>query len=112
MEYAAEVHLLTSRFPKRDGADLRKQLMRAAMSVSANIAEGAGRMHRGDYMRFLAIARGSLLEADSHLAMAVVFGFVRSNEIARAEHLSDEVRRMLTSLAGVLSRQSPSRPRM
>jgi four helix bundle protein len=109
MEYAAEVHALVKRFPAREGADLRRQLLRAAMSVSANIAEGAGRMHRGDYLRFISIARGSLMESDSHLAMAIAFGYVRLEDARRAEDLSMEVIRMLTKLAGVLARESPAR---
>ena len=109
MEFAAEVHGLKRRFPKRDGTELWRQLSRSTMSVAANIAEGAGRMHSGDYVRFLAIARGSLLEADTHLAMAVALGYLRSEDVRRAEELSFEVLRMLSKLASVLAKQRESR---
>lgn len=109
MEFAAEVHGLKRRFPARDGAELWRQLSRATMSVAANIAEGAGRMHRADCVRFLAIARGSLLEADTHLAMAVALGYLSTEEIRRAEQLSYEVLRMLSKLASVLSKPRDSR---
>ena len=104
MEFAAEVHGMRKRFPPREGTELYKQLLRAAMSISANIAEGAGRMHRGEYLHFIAIARGSLMEADSHLAMAVAFGYLRLEDVRRAEELSLSILKMLTKLAGVLSR--------
>jgi four helix bundle protein len=103
MEFATEVGGLKKRFPPREGSELWKQLLRATMSVPANIAEGAGRRQRGDYLHFITIARGSLYEADSHLAMAVALGYVSADDIRRAEQLSLEVMRMLSKLLSVLS---------
>ncbi len=107
MEFVAEVHALKRKFPAREGKELWNQLLRAAMSVPSNIAEGAGRTSRGDYARFLSIARGSIQEADTHLAMAVAFGYLRPEDIHRAEALSYEVLRMLTKLASVLAKPAP-----
>jgi len=107
MELAAEVHALKRKFPAREGKELWNQLLRATMSVPSNIAEGAGRVHRGDYLRFLSIARGSLQEADTHLAMAVAFGYLSPDDIRRAESLSYEVLKMLTKLASVLAKPAP-----
>jgi four helix bundle protein len=112
MEFAAEVHGLKKRFPPREGMDVWRQLLRAAMSIPSNIAEGAGRKHRGDYLRFISIARGSLLEADSHLAMAVAFGYLRLEDVRRAEELSIEVFKMLSKLASVLARDPSIRSPM
>ncbi len=66
-------------------------------------------MHRGDYLRFISIARGSLLESDSHVAMAVTFGYLREEDVRRGEQLSGDILRMLTKLASVLARQSHAR---
>jgi four helix bundle protein len=48
-----------------------KQMVRAADSISANIAEGHGRYHFNDRLRFCYYARGSLLECKSWLFKAV-----------------------------------------
>src|SRR5689334_5557714 len=49
---------------------LATQIERAAASIPANIAEGNGRSHRGDYLHHLSIAHGSLAELESHLLLS------------------------------------------
>ncbi len=52
MALAATVHRLTRRFPKYEEYRISSQMVRAATSVPANIAEGHGRGTRKDYTRF------------------------------------------------------------
>ena len=106
MELMIEVYRLTDRLPKREMFGLTSQLRRAAISIPANIAEGDGREHRGDYLRHLSIARGSVSELDTLLDAAERLSYVRGDERRLAAELTDHVGRMLTRL---IERLKPER---
>ncbi len=73
------------------------------MSVPSNIAEGAARETRADFLRFLFIARGSLSEIETQLLIAENLGYVADNQQPRADLAS--LRRMLAGLINQLKRQ-------
>ena len=77
---------------------LRSQLLRAAISVPSNIAQGAGRGTHPDFRRFLLHSLGSLNEVEYDLLLARDLGFVPSVEHARVSASLEEVRRMLSGL--------------
>ena len=56
--------------PADEKWNLTQQLKRAAQSIPANIAEGQGRYHFLDNVRFCYFARASLTEVQSHMALA------------------------------------------
>ena len=60
----------TKEFPEDEKFGLTNQLRRAASSITANIAEGYGRYHFADKVRFYYQARGSLKETQSFLLLA------------------------------------------
>lgn len=70
------VYTITSNFPSEERFGLTSQMRRAAVSVPANIAEGAARESKADFARFLLISRGSLVELDTLLWLAKDLGFV------------------------------------
>ena len=68
MDLVVESYRVSRLLPKAEMFGLISQIQRAAVSVPANIAEGHGREHMGDYLRHLSIASGSL-HGDSRLIM-------------------------------------------
>jgi four helix bundle protein len=98
MQLAEASHGLATTFPRTGTAGLGDQLRRAAMSIPANIAEGHGRRHRAEYLRYLGVARGSLMEVQTHLELARRFDFADPTRIQAALSLCDEISRMLTVL--------------
>ena len=103
MELAERIYALTRTFPKEEEYRLTSQLIRAAISVPANIAEGQRRGSRKDFARFVSISRGSLAEVETFLILARRVGFGADAEIVSALDLADEVGKMLTVLHRRLS---------
>lgn len=80
---AKEIYSLTSKFPQDEKYGLTSQLRRAAVSIGANIAEGFGRFHLKDSVKFLYNARGSLLEVKSHLLISKEIGYLSDSELEK-----------------------------
>lgn len=75
-EIRKEIRGIVTQFPKEEKFELGAQLVRASRSVGANIAEGHGRFHYQDNVRFCRIARGSLMEVLDHLIVALDEGYI------------------------------------
>ena len=104
MDIVVDVHELTRAFPRHELYGLTSQTRRAAVSIPSNIAEGNGRFFRREYTHHVSIARGSVAEVATCLAIAQRLGYV-SAEAVRAE----EVSRMLLMLMRALNRPVQSR---
>ncbi|HEY3707118.1 MAG TPA: four helix bundle protein [Terracidiphilus sp.] len=64
------LYRLTERFPARKTYGPSSQIRRSAVSVPSNIAEGQGRLARGEFRQFPGIARGSNFEIQTPLEIA------------------------------------------
>jgi four helix bundle protein len=80
MELTVAVYKATEAFPKREIYGVTSQLHRSAASVPANIAEGNGRVHAGDYLRHLSIARGSLAESETFVELALRLNYLAADQ--------------------------------
>jgi four helix bundle protein len=98
MDFAAEVYRLARLMPKTEEYRLTAQVLRAAASVPANIAEGNARGSRKEYAQYISIARGSLAEAETFINLAVRTGLLPSEEAASALALADRIGRQLNVL--------------
>ena len=95
---AADIYRSTDPFPKTEVYGLTSQLRRAAVSIASNIAEGQGRLTKGEFCHFLGQARGSLLELETQLSIAVDLGFLEADQFKKLEQQTSEVRRLLNGL--------------
>ena len=96
MDLAVEVYRLSKRFPKDENYRLIAQITRAVASVPANIAEGHARSTTRDYAHFLAVAKGSLMETETFLMLAVRLEYLTQPAAAPALSLVTETSKMLT----------------
>jgi four helix bundle protein len=98
MDLVVAVYRATETFPKAETYGLTSQIRRAVTSIPANIAEGQGRRLTKEFVYFLANARGSLWELDTHLEAAARLGFLSPETHHELQTQLDEVGRMLNGL--------------
>ena len=98
MDLAVEIYRLAGTFPHSETYRLAAQITRAAASVPANIAEGHARATRRDFANFVAIAKGSRMEAETFLMLPMRLDYLIENEASVAMGLITENSKMLTAL--------------
>jgi four helix bundle protein len=103
---AGDIYRATESFPKQETYGLTSQLRRASVSVASNIAEGQGRLTKGEFQQFLGHSRGSLLELETQLAIAVDLHYLSAVELTRLEAKTAEVSRLLNGLIDSLRNRS------
>jgi four helix bundle protein len=91
------------KFPSSELYGLTSQIRRAAVSISANIAEGSERQYKKEFMQFLSIARGSLAEVETYLMLSKDLGYLNEREFSELEEQRKEVGRLLRGLYRSLS---------
>ncbi|HLL71397.1 MAG TPA: four helix bundle protein [Pyrinomonadaceae bacterium] len=98
MELVVCVYKLSKNFPKEEVYGLTSQLRRAAVSIPANIAEGQGRRSKTEFKQYLGHARGSLLEVDTHLELALRLEYIGLKDHASVQEQLREVGRIINGL--------------
>jgi len=83
---------------------LKDQIRRASVSIMSNIAEGFERSGTGEFIQFLATAKGSAGEVRSQLYVALDQGYVASEEFDRLYHSALQISRMVSGLMSYLRR--------
>jgi len=93
-QFVLEVYKLTSDFPQAELYGLTSQFRRAAVSITANIAEGFRKRGKADKARFLNTAQGSLEESRYYLVLARDLGYGGDSKL---NGLATEVGKLLGS---------------
>ncbi|MEX2347651.1 MAG: four helix bundle protein [Balneolaceae bacterium] len=96
---ATDVYSTTSGFPKEETYGITSQLRRCAVSVPSNIAEGAGRVSKKEFKRFLNIAYGSIYELETQLLISKNLGYINEKEHQKLEKEIDEIQKMIYSFS-------------
>lgn len=78
-ELVKDVYRITNSFPVEEKFGLMSQLRRASVSVPTNIAEGAARRSKKEFIQFLYISEGSLSEIDTLLELSVALNFLTAD---------------------------------
>ena len=108
MDLAERCYQATQGFPKEELFGLTSQIRRSAVSIPANIAEGQGREHTKEFLNHLSMARGSLLELETHLMLSQRIGLLQQPELDSLLTMTDRLSRMLSGLRKALDkRQDP-----
>lgn len=103
VDFADLVYSATRSFPADERFGLTNQMRRASVSVAANIAEGSGRQSNREFVRFIEIAYGSLMEVVSHSTIAARQKFLPGDHHEEIRVLADRISRMLSGLRDSLS---------
>jgi len=100
------IYHATYQLPVEERYGLSAQMRRAAVSISSNIAEGAGRGTDKDFARFLQMAFGSASELEYQLLLSAELQFLKSDKANELTSQLQEIKRMLSSLLTKLGRKA------
>jgi four helix bundle protein len=108
VDLAQHIYRVTERFPSNEQFGLTSQIGRASVSIPSNIAEGAARQTKKEFLNFLHIAKGSLSELDTQLEIASRLKYL---DQARWETFDERLERIDHMLSGLVrslrSRNNP-----
>ncbi len=98
IDFADFIYSETLSFPNEERFGLTNQMRRAAVSISANIAEGSSRMSQTDFARFIEIGAGSVFEVVSQAFIAKKQSFLTEQRFHFLYESAEELSRMLSGL--------------
>lgn len=98
VELATSVYRKTINFPKYELYGLTSQIRRSAVSISSNIAEGAGRRSNREFAKFLGISYSSACELETQLLIAKNLEYLKPDDFDALFNELNEIQKMLYSL--------------
>lgn len=107
IEYAKTIYKVTDIFPKSEIYGLTNQLRRAAVSISANIAEGSGASTINDRLHYLDIAVKSALETTSEIQVAFELNYLNEEVRNQLYEKAEKIIRKVRSYKSFLRNKNP-----
>lgn len=94
IELAKQVYIIAAQLPENEKFGLTTQIKRSAVSISSNIAEGAGRNTNNEFKHFLGIANGSAFELQTQLILVTELNLISKENIKPVIDLCIEIQKM------------------
>jgi four helix bundle protein len=109
IELAVKVYQETQNYPKSETFGLTAQTRRSAVSIASNLAEGAGRNSKKDFVNFIGMATASSCELETQLILAHRFSLLNDPALDDLRNLITEIQKMNWSLKRSLLKAKPSK---
>lgn len=106
IDFVVAVYKMTESFPRDERFGLISQIRRAAVSVPANIAEGAARHSQKEFKYFLSNAQGSVSELATELLIARRLGYLDQETFDTGNIELTSIGRMILGLSRSIRRES------
>jgi len=81
IELVVKIYEIVQKFPREEKYGLVEQIKRSAISIPSNIAEGAARNSKKEFLQFLYVSLGSISELETQLIIADRLGFLNNKEV-------------------------------
>ena len=107
IDFVVNMYKATEKFPKDERFGLTSQVRRAAVSIPANIAEGAARRSDKEFLNFLSIAQASCSEVETELLIAKRLDYLSVEVYDQLKTTSDSIGRMIIGLSKHLKSKQP-----
>ena len=98
MDLVIDVYRETDTFPNRERYGLTDQIRRAVISVPSNIAEGAARHTKKEFVNYLHIAQGSLSELATHIELATRLNYLDHKNQTSLDEKMQRIDKLITGL--------------
>ncbi len=105
IDFVTSLYQLTNKFPTQELYGMVSQIRRASVSVPTNIAEGAARNHRKEYVQFLGFSLGSASELETLLIVSRNLQYINEETYKILSLELEVIMKMLTNLQRALSKE-------
>lgn len=100
-----DIYRLQENFPKEERYALGDQVRRAAISITANLAEGSGRKSIKEKIHFIEISLGSITEVYCELQLACDLGYIKEEQLSKLRPQFTDIAKMLSGLRNSLTQR-------
>ncbi len=100
-----DIYRLQETFPKEERYALGDQVRRAAISITANLAEGSGRKSIKEKIHFIEISFGSMTEVYCELQLASDLGYIKEEQLRKLRPQFTDIAKMLSGLSNSLTQR-------